>query len=280
MSGVRPVRTVPAILSPLTAVWGEVRSLFSVPLAFIGGFLGTIIVCAGAVALVFWAPNFALASGEEEDDEFELEFQPGALVRLGKKLDEKDLPEKIIVQETYVEEQAVTEALTKDDKKQPDPEPKKKDETTKKPKNKPSKKKTGKKSDHEQKSNNPWNDLPTVDQLPGDPFGDPAGWSDMVKEGDPWATSVMKALNNMRVPSWAAQSKQGQYGFKLKICKDGRVDQVLQKQSSGNAELDGAVRAELLKLQIPRPPASVIKQMKGSCVTLKYTFIWRAGRVK
>lgn len=273
----RPVRAVPAVLSPLTAIWREIRSLFSVPLAFVGGFFGMIIVSAGMVALALWAPNFALASTE---DEFELEFEPGALVRLGKKLEEKELPEKIIVEETRVEEQATPDALTKDDKKEADPEPKKKDDEPKKSKDKPSDKKKGKVSDHEQQSNNPWNDLPTVDQLPGDPFGSPNGWSDMVKDGDPWATSVMAALNNMKVGSWAAQSKQGQYGFVLKVCKDGSVDQVLTKQSSGNAELDEAVRGELLKLRIPRPPAAVLKKMKSSCVTLKYTFIWRAGRVK
>ena len=277
MSEAPRVRAVPAVLAPFTAVWREVRSLFAVPLALLGGFFGMLIVCAGMVGLALWAPNFALASGDE--DEFELEFEPGALVRLGKKLEEKELPEKIIVEETRVEDQATQDALTKDDKKKPDPEPKKKDDEVKKSKDKPSKKKKGKVSDHEQQSNNPWNDLPTVDQLPGDPFGSPDGWSDMVKDGDPWATSVMAALNAMKVGSWAAQSKTGQYGFKLKICKDGRIDNVLQKSSSGNAELDNAVKTELLKLKIPRPPAAVLKKMPKSCVTLKYEFVWRAGRV-
>ncbi|MEE9381993.1 MAG: hypothetical protein V3V08_01075 [Nannocystaceae bacterium] len=270
------VRPVPALLSPVTALWREFGSLFSVPLAFIGGFLGMLVLCATLVAIAIWAPKLAVAG---EDDEFELEFQPGTLVRLGKKLEERELPEKLVVEETRVEAESIPDALTKEDKAKPDPEPKKKKEKEKKAKDKPSDKKKGKASDHEQASNNPWNDLPTVEQLPGDPFGTTDGWSDLLKEGDPWATAVMAALNGMKVGSFAAESKKGRYQFRLKICKDGSVDKVMKKASSGNVELDNAIRTELLNLRVKKPPTQVLKKMKSRCVTLKYTFVWRAGRV-
>ena len=66
-------------------------------------------------------------------------------------------------------------------------------------------------------------DLPTVHVNQGDPFGDPQGWDDLTRDGDPWATNVMKALNNMPVGTYAAKGAEGDYKFQLTICKDGTI---------------------------------------------------------
>ncbi len=276
------VRTTPAVLAPFAAFARELKGIFDVPLAALGGLFGMILSCAGLVAFFMYAPNLAVAQDDEEDL-LEIEFEPGELVRLGPK--PEDLPEKIIVEETIAEEQVVEEAVTKEEEPPPPkPEPPEKKDKPKKPakeKPDPSIKKDAKKADKNQKSNTPHDDLPTVDELPGDPFGDVDGWSDLKKDGDPWATSVMAALNKMQYPSFGAQSKKGTYQFRLKVCKDGRVDKVYQKGSTGDPKLDKAMLAEIMKLKIPKPTAKIAKMMKTPCVTLKYNFKWTAsGKVK
>ena len=119
---------------------------------------------------------FMLKPGDAEastEPEFELEFEPGELVRLGPK--PEDLPEKIIVEELVAEEEIVeTETVTKEEEPPPPPpeeeKPKPKpDKPKKKPKEKPDPtKKDAKKADRNQDSNTPHKDLPTIDQLPGD----------------------------------------------------------------------------------------------------------------
>ena len=41
----------------------------------------------------------------DEDDEFEIDFEPGTLVKLGVEIEEKDIPEKIIIEETGAEDE-------------------------------------------------------------------------------------------------------------------------------------------------------------------------------
>jgi hypothetical protein len=92
---------------------------------------------------------------------------------------------------------------------------------------------------------------------------------------------VMKALNGMSVPAYAGKLPPGKsFQFKLGICKTGKIDSVLVKQSSGVAELDAAIKFELLRLSIPKPPKDVLARMDAPCVTLKYTFAWQEGRVR
>lgn len=274
------VSTPPAVLTPFVSMSREFRALFAVPLAFVGGVFGAIILSGTLVLAMWWLETNAEAAPIEEE-EFFLEFQPGALTKLGVKPTE--IPEKAINEETRtpedVEKEAVTEEETppeiEDEKKKPVKEKAKDDRPV-------NKNDDAKISDKNRTDNNPYeDDLPNNIDPTGDPFGDPNGWSDLKKDGDPWATSVMSALNNMKVPAWAGKLPVGKpYRFKLKVCKDGSVGAVMSKGSSGNKDLDDAVRGEIERLKLARPPAHVAKMMKANCVTLKYTFAWKSGYVK
>ena len=271
------------VLAPLSMIVGEVRAMFEVPRAMIGGILGTLLVCGALIAVVLWAPNSEAA----EDDGPELEFEPGTLVRLGKKPEE--LPEKIVVEEKVAapppqQQETVTEKEEPPPKKKPKPE-KKKPKPDIKGKEKPDpNKQDAKEAERNQESNTPHNDLPTVDELPGDPFGDSSGWSDMLKDGDKWATAVMAELNKLKYPAFGAKAGTGVFRFKMQICTNGTVKKVIKagaSGSTGNATLDTAMMAEIERMKIPRPPARVLAKMTRSCVFLKYQFAWDAsGRVR
>lgn len=270
-----------AILSPFGAFARDVRDLLARPLPLLGGLLGTGLLCGG-IGLFFFAASSAQA---EDDDVLDIEFMPGEIARLGDAPDPEKIPDKIIVDEQRAADAEPEKAVTKEDKPPEKPKPEPKPEPKKQEKKKrispKSNKKTGKLSDKDVKGNNKFKDLATLDRLPGNPFGSSDGWGKLNRAGDPWATAVMGALNRMRVPAWAAQaSGKLPVRFRLKICKDGRISQVMKKGSSGDARLDDAVIQELLRLKIPRPPPHVAKAMSGSCTTMKYNFSWKAGRVK
>lgn len=276
----RPVRTPPALLAPFFSMFRELRGLFAVPLAFFGGLFGAVVLSGALVFVMWWMEENAEASTSEEE-EFLMEFEPGALTKLG--VEPKEIPEKAIIEETRTPEDVKQEAVTEEE--EPPPEDKEKKPEEEKPvkdKTPPNKNKDAKISDKNRKSNNPYEkDLPNNLDPTGDPFGDPNGWADLKKDGDPWATSVMAALNGMKVPAWAAKLPAGKpYKFKLQVCKDGSVGKVLSKGSSGNSDLDGAIKAEVERLKIPRPPANILKKMKSTCVTLNYTFAWQQGKVR
>jgi outer membrane biosynthesis protein TonB len=278
----RPVSTVPAVLAPFQTVFRDLRVLFSVPLALVGGVFGMLALTGAVVGFFLWSPNLALADddADEDDDEY-LEFEPGALVRIGEERPEAELPEKIITEDAKVAQEAVEETVTKDETPPLElPEEKKKKDVKKVKKSAVDDDRDVKESDHTSKKNTPYDDLPTVDTLPGDPFGDPDGWSDLRKDGDPWATEVMKRLNNLQIGCYAGKCPSGTYKFELKICKDGSVENVYQKQSSGSGDLDSKIKAELGRMEIPKPPPHIAKHMKSPCVKLQYRFVWTSGRVK
>ena len=173
------------------SVGRDFRDLLRNPLAFVGGVGGLALT---SLALFLGGSAVANAAGdesaEEEEDAFEIDFTPGTLAKLGQKIDEKELPQKIIVQETRapdpVEEEPVKDSVTTDEKAVPTEPPKEKpkDITKDKPTvkdNKDKKLPTSKTPTH---SNTPYqNDLPTVQQDQGDPFGDPDGWDDLTRDG-------------------------------------------------------------------------------------------------
>ena len=268
-----------ALLSPFISLGRDLRGLLAVPLAFFGGIFGAIVLSGALVFAMWWMEQSAEAAPLEED-EFELEFQPGALTKLG--VEPQDIPEKAINEETRTPEDTVKEAVTEEEKPPEQIEEEKKPIEEKPKDDKPvNKNDKAKISDKNRTDNNPYDDVPNNIDPTGDPFGDPNGWSDLKKDGDPWATSVMAALNGMKVPAWAGKLPHAKpYQFKLKICKDGTVSQVMTKGSSGNTELDGAVKAELERLKIPKPPGNIASKMKSNCVTLAYLFSWSSGKVK
>jgi hypothetical protein len=236
-----------------------------------------------------YALDYQLAVSEacpaetKDEDEYEIEFEPGALVKLGVEIEEKELPEKIITQETRQEEETVQETVTEEEEAAPKVEPPEPDEKPKKKPDKPPVEKKDKKlptSKMPTKKNTPYDDLPTVDYQKGDPFGDPGGWADLAKDGDPWATAVMKALNNMPVGSYAAKGGKGNFKFQLTLCKDGSIKKVAKKGGSADQETQNGVVLALNRLQLPKPPANVAKKMKKNCAKIKYTFVWSGAGVK
>ncbi len=273
--------------NPISAVFGQfgrdLADLFRNPLAFIGG-VGGMLLSGGLLFFGFVVMANAEDDGDDED-EFLIDFEPGALVKLGVEIEEKDLPEKIIVQETRAEEETVNEAVTEDEKatpvEEPKPEPDEKPKKTKKPPPKEKKDKRLPTSKLPTNSNTPFKkDLPTVKQDKGDPFGEQGGWSDLKKDGDPWATAVMKALNNMKVGAFAGKGSGGNFRFQLTVCKDGRIKNVAKKGGSLAQDGQNAVRLGLEQLKIPKPPPKILAKMKGQCSKIKYTFNWTASVVK
>lgn len=226
----------------------------------------------------------------ESEEEFEIDFTPGTLARLGEKLEEKEIPQKIIVQDTRAEDFSETEptkdTVTTDETVKPDdkpPEEKPKDVVKEKPKFQDNKDKKLPTAKVPTNSNTPYKkDLPTVNQNQGDPFGDPEGWDDLTRDGDPWATEVMKKLNNMPIGAYAAKAAKGDYKFQLTICKDGSIKEngVLSKGGSLPEDGKNAVRLALESLEIPKPPKKVADSMPGNCARLRYTFVWSAKGVK
>lgn len=280
---VKNVRPGLAILAPFSSIMRDVRDLLSRPLPLLGGVLGSSLLCGGIAAFFVISSSKAQA----DDDLLDIEFVPGEIARLGEAPPPEDIPDKIIVDDQRAAPAEPEKVLTKEDKVPEKPKPKPKPKEKPKRKDKPKKiqprsnKKTGKLGNKDVEGNNKFGDLATLDRLPGNPFGSADGWGKLNKAGDPWATAVMGALNRMKVPAWAAQASGNQpYRFRIKICKDGRIAQVMKKGSSGDSRLDDAVSQELLRLKIPRPPPHVAKAMSGSCTTMKYNFSWKAGRVK
>jgi hypothetical protein len=106
----------------------------------------------------------------------------------------------------------------------------------------------------------------------------------MAKDGDPWATAVMGALNGMKVGAYAGQGSAAAYQFQLVICADGRVDDVRTKKPSGDPKLDGAIKNALESLKLPKAPADIAKQLAGGCKKIPYVFTWsgsgQSGKVK
>lgn len=276
------VRSVPMLLVPFVELGRQFGDILRNPTAFFGSVIGSALLTGGVAALVMFGPTFEV-SADDDGEELEMEFVPGELVRLGPKLDPTQIPEKLIVEKTVAAEAAAETKVTTDEKAQPTTEPKK-NETKKDTKatEKPDPNKKGaKESDKNRDSNTPYNDLPTVKDLPGDPFGDPGGWSDVAKAGDPFATEVMKVLNGMQVGTFGAEGKDAVYKFRLEVCPDGNLAAQM-KQSTGDNMLDSRIKNAIDSLKI-KVPTNVSDLLKGKCQKIKYEFTWRgqgAGRGK
>ncbi|RMG96912.1 MAG: hypothetical protein D6705_10055 [Deltaproteobacteria bacterium] len=272
----------PGLLGALFgSVWRDIREMLRNPLAFFGGVVGTVVTGA---ALVFALMAQAQAADADDDlEELEIDFVPGALVKLGQKPPEEEIPEKIITQETRAEEAAVEESVTEDATPPPEDPPKKREKKKNKlptpPQKKDSKLPTAK---NPTQKNTPYDDLPTVDYNIGDPFGDPNGWAKMKKDGDPWATAVMAALNNnVSAASYGAQATKGDFRFQIAVGKDGKVCKVLRKGGSLPPQIQNLIENDLRRLKLPRPPPDVIKKMRSNCAKIRYTFRWTgAGGVR
>lgn len=222
-----------------------------------------------------------------DEEAFEIDFEPGALVKLGVEIPEEELPEKIVTIDTRLPDETIDApaTVTTDEKAKPQ-EPDKKLERDKdakkpdKPLPKDNKDKKLPTSLTPTEKNTPYNDLPTVDKQRGDPFGDPDGWADMRKDGDKWATDVMKELNKMKVGAYAARAGAGDFRFQITVCKDGKISQIAKKGGSLPQDVQNQVKLALEQLDLPKPPPETAKLMGSNCAKIGYTFVWSAGGVK
>lgn len=244
------------------------------PRAFAGGLAGSTMCMAGAAVLaMFGTPGGAAA--EPVDDELKMEFLAGALVRKGVKPPDDPIPEKPIVDTTHAVDSPPDTTVTTNQDAPPTPsKPPSKDPPRKPAKDPPDPSKAGKPSDHTTQGNNTHNDTPTAPELPGDPFGSPDGWSDLAKDGDPWATAVIAALNGMTVGSYAGLGQDVTYKFQLIICADGRIDDVRTKGSTGKPDFDGQIRNALERIKLPKAPPDIAKQLGSGCKKIPYVFTW------
>jgi hypothetical protein len=122
---------------------------------------------------------------------------------------------------------------------------------------------------------------PTPTPAPNNPFAESGAWSELVADGDPWAAAVMRALRSMKVPAWAGKlSTDNPFGFRLRICKDGRVDRVLRKRSTGDADLDATLEHEISRIELPPIPSAMASSMKQACMVLDYEFNWLPSGVR
>jgi hypothetical protein len=178
---------------------------------------------------------------------------------LGAEVDETVPPETLVVEQTRPEQETAAETATKEEQAKPKPKPKPDETPNKDP---------------------PKGALPPVPVASGDPFGDPGGWSDLAKDGDPWATAIKRALDDMPVGAAYAKVDAGNFKFQLTLCKDGSVEHVAKKGGSLPADVQDAVRLALERLELPKPPPHVARQMKGRCAKIEYTFVWSARGVQ
>jgi hypothetical protein len=265
--------------APFAAIGRDIADLFRNPLAMLGGFGGMV-----AVVILFFLglTMFAGDASAQDEDLWEIEFDPGTLVKIGEIIEEEDV--KIIVEETRPEEETVEETVTEDDKakpvEEPPPPPDEKPKKVEKPQPKVEKDKKLPTSKLPTQKNTPFNDLPTVKADKGDPFGDPGGWDDLRKDGDPWATAVMGALNGLKAGTFGAQAQNGDFRFRITVCKDGRVSQVQRRGGSLPADVQQRIQLELERIQLPKPPPDIARKMKSSCQRIPYEFRWSASGVR
>ena len=262
-----------ALASPFVIAARELRELGSRPLPLVGGALGSVLGCAALAAALLWMPSPAAAEPEEV---FTVEFIPTSLTAVGESEAEAPADAPAPAPDPADASQTLDEAgaSVSDAASEPASEPETKPETRPRPKTPP-----------RPETQPPLPPKPDPGPAPGedevlDPFDDPAAWSTLAREGDPWATAILRALQRMKVPAWAGQiSADSPYRFRLKICKDGRVDKVLRKGSTGDADLDATLAHELTRLDLPAVPAEIARTMGQRCAVLEYNFEWTASGV-
>ncbi|MCY0993946.1 hypothetical protein OV203_42805 [Nannocystis sp. ILAH1] len=255
------------LLTPFIAFGRQFREVASNSTAFLGSLLGSTLLSGGVAALVMFAPTFEVAAGD--DLELTLDFIPGELVRLGPQRDPEQLPDKRVVPPARAPDDAASHPPITSEQVTPPTPPKPPGEAPAAP---PAKPLDGPPSDRPPATPHP--EPPTADELPGDPFGSADGWSELHKASDPWATEVMRALDDMRVGTFAAEAQDvALYKFRLEVCPDGALSAQL-KQSTGDPVLDARIKNAIDALQVDLP-AHVLALLAGKCQKIKYEFTWR-----
>jgi hypothetical protein len=264
------------VIAPFSALAREFADIVRNPAACIGGLAGSTACMAAAVGLALYGAPLSEPS-DPDDDELTVEFLPGVLVRKGTAPNPDEIPEKPIVNAQKAVETPPDSTVTTNQDAPPDIKPPPKDPP--KPPRKPARdphdpNQQGEDSHINTDGNNPYKDPANAQELPGDPFGSPDGWSDRAEKGDPWATAVLAALNNLTVGSYAGLGQAVTYKFQLVLCADGRIDAVRTKQTTGKPDFDGQIRNALEMIKLPKAPPDVAKQLAGGCKKIPYVFTW------
>jgi hypothetical protein len=262
--------TQSALAAPFVVIAQDLRRIVEQPGPFFGGLLGTIVSCTALVGAMLWLPSPAAA---EPEPPFVVEFIPASMMSLGELEGETGAATSEPPSDPAVEEPgtSVSDGATM-------PNPATDPGTSAPPTPKPREPKPSP-SPNPNPSPNP-SPGPNPDPGGASPFGDPDAWGDLIQDGDPWAGAVMRALRAMKVPAWAGKiSTDRPFQFRLIICKDGSIDTVLRKQSTGDANLDATLEHEISRLDLPPVPASMAAAMPRSCVMLSYSFTWSAKGV-
>jgi hypothetical protein len=244
MSDPIKVRTVPALPRPSSrSFYREFGDIFRNPTALIGGLVGTGAFMGGAVAFVMFGPAATArrrAGGRRARHGVHArragpqgrEDGPGGHPgedhrrgdgRGGRPRRRRRSPPTRRPPEPRAEEERQAQGRHQATEK-PDPN-----------------KKGAKESDKNREGNKQYKDMPTVKDLPGDPFGSPNGWSDMAKDGDPWATAVLAALNGMKVGAYAGQGKAADLqvpagGLRRRLGRPHQGDAALRRHAAGRRD--------------------------------------------
>lgn len=123
-------------------------------------------------------------------------------------------------------------------------------------------------------------DLPGPPQQGGNPFGSSDGWDELTREGDAWATEVMKRLNAMVVRPFAGDPGPGVVRFQMTVCKDGKNTAMQRKGGDAAPATHDAVAIAVEQLELPRIPPRIAAMMREPCMKIRYTFEWRRDRVE
>ena len=120
---------------------------------------------------------------------------------------------------------------------------------------------------------------PNIDDR-GNPWGDPEGWDDLTRDGDPWATSVVKALEDLPVGWYAGKPATGDFRFRISVCKDGEISDVVKKGGTMSRDGQDAVLLALEQFELPPIPKDVADRMPARCARIDHTFVWNGAAVK
>jgi hypothetical protein len=266
--GVGPLRAVLRVFAR------DAREVTDQPIAVGSGFAGILVVALviAGVAVIARADD----SDEQPPGDYALEFTPGTIARLGTR---PDAPESSGA-ETPPETPPPPDAPPPEP---PDPQPSTftDDETTPPAPPKP-------------KPQLPRPPKPEVPRPHGDPdqpgppsveprgniWGDPDGWDDLTRDGDEWATGVVKALEALPVGWFAGKPAPGEFKFRISVCKDGKISDVVKK--GGTMERDGqdAVLLALEQFHLPPIPKRIADHMPARCARIDHTFVWSGDTVK
>jgi hypothetical protein len=259
----------------------DARDLIEQRFAFGGGLGG--VVLAGVSLWCVTAIAYADDATEEAPVEIDLEFLPGSLAQLGSDPNTKEASAGEDAEPTVAKPEPTIEP--------PSPPPVEPETVTTSEDAAPARPAAPR---HPKPPQLPTTDRPSDDpahsggRRPGPPsvddggnvLGRPEGWDELTRDGNPWATSVVKALADLPVGWYAGEPAAGEFRFRISVCKDGRISDVVKKGGTMSRDGQDAVLLALEQLELPPIPKPIAAHMPSPCASLDHTFVWNAAAVK